>query len=396
MTTGGSAGQIGDLDEDDAVSTAEFRARQDRLQTSLAQQGLDGVLLCSQESMYYYFGYDQIGYWVFQTVLVTPGGDPVAICRAADAYLVRASGLLADVRIWLDDELVGPIDLTIGAIKERGGIKRLGLESDTHALLPTYHAELLDRVGLEVELVDVSTGIVDLRLVKSATEIASCRRAGHALTTAFAAASHAIRVGARETDIESEVMAAMLGAGGESPALPPPIASGERTLGQTHTRASRRRLAHGDVVTVEIGASVNRYHVVGAVSRIVGGGGTPSQRRLHAGLVAGLDAGRPHLAAGVEAATVAEAVQAELRHAGISRAGRHVGYGTGIGFPPNWLDSLRLKATDPHRLAAGMVLFYFVGAVDDSERFAMYVGYPLLVTDAGHELLAEVPTELSA
>jgi Xaa-Pro dipeptidase len=373
----------------------EYRSRLIRLRALMAREDLDAVLLFSQESLYYYFGYDQIGYWVYQTVVLIGNDEPITICRAADAHLVRESGLLQDVRVWLD-EGQDPIEMTMDALRGPSTIRKLGVERNTHALLSAYYARLVDALPGGLEILDVSEPIMDLRLVKAPAEVDFCREAGKALSAAMDEAVSVIKVGARETDIEAAVMAALFASGAESPAIAPPIASGRRTLGQTHARATRKPLMHGDVVVVEIGASVNRYHVVGATTRIVGGPGDAEQQRFHAGLAAALDAGRELIGPGQPTAAIATAVQQELKRAGIDRAGRHVGYGTGIGFPSTWLDSLRLKTTDARLLLPGMVFFFFVGAVDANSQYAMYLGQPLLVTPRGYEVLARVPWTLAA
>ena len=181
--------------------------------------------------------------------------------------------------------------------------------------------------------------------------------------------------------------------GGDPPAVPPPIASGPRTMTQTHGSATERVIETGDAATIEIGASYKRYHAVGLRSAVLARSDARLER-LHDGLVAGLDAGEERIRPGASSSDVAAATLDGLNRHGVSRLGRHVGYGIGIGYPPTWLEPLRLKLTDPHTLRPGMTFFHFVGAPTEAEDTYLAVGDPILVTETGYERLSGLPREL--
>lgn len=373
---------------------AEYDRRLAAVRASMAEADLRALLLFSQESLYYLFGYDQIGYWVYQCVVLTPEGTPIAIARAADAPMIRATGRL-DVQVWLDDPDRDPIQLTRDALAEANALAtdaRVGIELRSHALLAFYHDMLRQRID-QAQLIDASDLVATHRMVKSPPEIALVRRAGAIMDAAFMAARDVLKSGVRETDLHAAVAHALYANGADPPAVPPPIASGPRTQTQTHGSATERRIEPGDPVTIEVGAPYRRYHAVGLRSALVGAS-SPSLARLHEGLAEALTEGERTIGPGVRAAEVARATLAGLERAGLSRAGRHVGYGIGIGYPPTWLEPLRIKLTDPHVLAPGMTFFFFVGAPTEDERYYMAVGDPVLVTGAGFELLTALPREL--
>jgi Xaa-Pro dipeptidase len=377
-----------------AFEPGEYDRRLAAVRASMAEQNLRALLLFSQESLYYLFGYDQIGYWVYQCVVLTPEGTPVAIARAADAPMIRATGRL-DVQVWLDDPDRDPIQLTRDALAEANALAtdaRVGIELRSHALLAFYHEMLRQRID-QAQLIDASDLVATHRMVKSPPEIALVRRAGAIMDAAFMAARDVLNPGVRETDLHAAVAHSLYANGADPPAVPPPIASGPRTQTQTHGSATERRIEAGDPVTIEVGAPYRRYHAVGLRSALVGAS-SPSLEWLHAGLAEALAAGETTIGPGVPAGEVARTTLAGLKRAGLSRAGRHVGYGIGIGYPPTWLEPLRIKLTDPHDLAAGMTFFFFVGAPTEDERYYLAVGDPVLVTDSGFELLTALPREL--
>lgn len=372
-------------------SRTEYRARIEALLARMQEREIEALVLFSQESMYYLYGYDQVGYWVYQAVVVPgDGGEPIAICRAADQHLVEAS-LIGDVRVWLDDRDHDPCKLTVDALTERGLTDRhaaVGLELQTHALQPHYYELLRARLAERATLREASDLVAELRTVKSGAEIDYMRRAGKVLDAGFEAGLSTLARGVREREVHDAIVSAMAAAGGDWPALPPPVAAGERTLSQTHGSATDRAIRPGEPVTIEIGGAFRRYHAVGLRSACVGEPPREVERTYDA-LRHGLRAGYAALGPGQPVAAVASAVREALEESGTaSRPGRHTGYGIGIGYPPTWVDSLRIKETDDHVLQPGMCFYFYAGARVDGHDAWIGVGDPVVVTDEGWELLA--------
>ncbi len=82
------------------------------------------------------FGYDQIGYWVYQTVVLpADGSPPTAICRQADELMIRESPFIKEIRPWIDDSHVNPGAFTVDLLRERQGLsgrRRIGIEKKSH------------------------------------------------------------------------------------------------------------------------------------------------------------------------------------------------------------------------------------------------------------------------
>lgn len=377
----------------------EYEARIERTRAAMREARLDLLLLFHQESLYYLFGYDQIGYWVYQTVVLPADGHgpgPAAICRHADELMIRESPFIKDIRPWTDDSHMNPGAFTVEILKERYALskgRRIGIEKKSHALLPYYYDLLREQIPDGVELVDASDLVTELRLVKSPAELVYMRRAAEIMDAAFTAAFAAVRPGARECDVNAAVLHTLSSLGADYPAVAPPIASGPRTLTQTHGAATERVIRRGDPLTIEIGAPYKRYHAVAVHSGHLGEP-TPEIRSLYDGLREGIEEGLEMIRPGLPAARVAAAVVGRLEGQGLSRKGRHVGYGIGIGYPPTWLDNLRIKETDPHVLREGMTFFLFAGALTKRGDRCLYLGEPVAVGRDGCERLSALPREL--
>jgi Xaa-Pro dipeptidase len=341
--------------------------------------------------MLYLAGYDQIGYWVYQVLIVPAADAPMtAIVRKVDELLVRAGGIVDDVRVWLDDATRDPAQHTADVLAERGLLRRrrIGIERKSHALLPHYY-DLLRNALREAELVDASDLVTELRLIKSPAEIACMRRAGEVMDAGVEAAWAALRPGARECDVHAAVAAAMYRAGGEHPSVAPPMATGPRTLTQTHGAATTREIQAGDPFLLEVGGCFRRYHAVCMRTASLGAPG-PRMRSMFDAIREATDAGMAAIKPGARTADLARLVHDAMAERGYSRRGQHVGYGIGLGYPPTWIDNLRIKETDPHVLQEGMTFLFHSGLLAPEGTFYVALGDPVLVTAGGHERLTRL------
>src|SRR5262245_22787870 len=126
----------------------EYKSRIRKAIAALEAEGLDGLLMFHQESMYYLTGYDSFGFCFFQCLYLGTDGKPALLTRAADLRQARHTSIIEDIRIWVDEAGARPalqlkdMLLSLGA---QG--KRLGIETNSYGL--TYFngkavAEALD------------------------------------------------------------------------------------------------------------------------------------------------------------------------------------------------------------------------------------------------------------
>lgn len=379
-------------------AATEYERRLSELRGRLAAQGVDGLVSVAQESAYYLFGYDQIGYWVFQAIWIpTDPTQPVrGLCRAADELLMRRSYGIDEVVVWWDDDSGSSPVAPLMSWLEESGARRVGLETRSHALVAEYAFEIdAECARRGMELVPLPAVVTQMREVKTDDELVLMRRAGTSLARAYAAVEPLIRPGMADTQLSAEVLATLVRDGCDLPAVAPCIASGVRTLSQTHLSAKNQPIPPGDVVTVELAAAVERYHAV-AFRTYFTEGAEPSYRRQYDGLVRALGDGASVIRAGASSTDVAARIHESLDRIGHHRRGRHVGYGIGIGFPPSWLDGLRLKSTQSFELTSGMTIFLLLASITDDGKRYVGVGDPVVVTDDGFEYLMPGAGDIAA
>jgi Xaa-Pro aminopeptidase len=172
------------------------------------------------------------------------------------------------------------------------------------------------------------------------------------------------------------------------------MGSGPRTLTRTHGAATTRVVQPGDPFLLEVGGCSHRYHAVCARMACVG---RPSKEMqlLHDVIWDATDTGLENLKPGMPTADLARVILRRLARRGYSRSGWHVGYGIGLGYPPTWLDNLRIKETDTHTLQPGTTFFLFVGLLNSDESLFELAGDPILVTADGYDRLTTLSRELT-
>jgi len=108
----------------------ELAARRRHTCEELARQGLDGLLIFKQESMYYLTGFDSYGYVFFQCLYLGVDGTLVLITRSPDLRQAQYTSVIKDIRIWVDAPDADPsrTDLRPLLAELGSGGKRLGIE----------------------------------------------------------------------------------------------------------------------------------------------------------------------------------------------------------------------------------------------------------------------------
>jgi len=113
----------------------ELAERRRRACLDMARQGLDGLLVFRQESMYYLTGYDTSGYSMFQGMYLGADGALALCTRSADLRQARLTSVIEDVRIWRDREGASPAEDLRDMLESYGCRgKRLGVEYHAYGL----------------------------------------------------------------------------------------------------------------------------------------------------------------------------------------------------------------------------------------------------------------------
>jgi Xaa-Pro aminopeptidase len=229
--------------------------RRQRAVGLLADQGLDVLLLCSRENLRYLCGFtgsDGV------LLLTATGSDFLTDAR----YTTQARQEVTASRI---EEYRLQVEAVVAVLRSLG-VRRIGFES---SLAYGKVNDLRARGDAVWEWVALGSELEALRLVKTAEEVAAIEAAARLNAAAFAEVEALIRPGACERDLALALEFALKQRGAEEKAFDFIVASGPRGA-LPHGVASERRLAAGELVTIDFGCRVNGYHADETVTLAVG------------------------------------------------------------------------------------------------------------------------------
>jgi Xaa-Pro aminopeptidase len=317
----------------------EYRDRARRVRDEMARRSVDVLLVLSPPNLCYLTGFESIWY---------PPRAPVGVLVARDddrlvfvdydrhRTLVEAVAHF-DEAVFYD--YASAIEEVCAAVRARGWAgATIGVERWTSA----PGAPVVDRLadGLEAGGARVVAGdwIVDrVRLVKSAAELESVRRAAVIADAAVGSLGEYVRPGRTELEIAAHMNAVMAAEGGEEPAIRTMVSAGPGVWCRTHSPPSRRPVAVGDVMYVDVCGVFNRYHVDVCRTFAIGRD-HPAARAVLEQTTGSVDAVRAAVRPG-DPLDVAQRAAEEYVYARFDRTRVWWvgGYALGIAMPPNWV-----------------------------------------------------------
>src|SRR5262249_35130141 len=238
----------------------ELAARRRRACEEMARQGLDGLVIFRQESMYYLTGYDTGGYTMFQGMYLGADGRLALCTRSADLRQARMTSIVEDVRIWRDREGATPaVDLRDMLADYRFRGKPPGVEYHAYGLT-AQRGKMVD-AALDgfCRTEDASDLVRLLRLVKSPAELVYVREAGRLADRALAFANRRTVPGTPIGALYAGMLGEVLSGDGDPSASRWPRGSGEEAL-LVRYHTGHGRVAPRDQVTFEFAAAYRHYH----------------------------------------------------------------------------------------------------------------------------------------
>jgi Xaa-Pro dipeptidase len=368
--------------------TAELAQRRRRATEAMAAQGLDGLLIFRQESMYYLSGYDSFGYVFFQCLYLGADGRMTLLTRAPDLRQARHTSVIEDIRVWVDAPDADPASELREILAEHGCRgQRLGLEEEAYGLTYRNGRRLREALDGFCRLEDASLLVTRLRLVKSAAELVYVQRAAELADAAWAEAERLAAPGAFEGDILAAMQGAVFKGGGDYPGNEFIIGSGADAL-LCRYFSGRRRLEADDQLTLEFAGAYRHYHACLMRTLKLGKLGA-RQAEMHEvareallACEAALKPGRP----------IGEVFDAHARVLDRAGYGEHrlnaCGYSLGTTFAPNWMDWPMFYRGNPEPAAEGMVFFIHIIIFDSPRGLAMTLGRTSEVTASGSRPLS--------
>lgn len=376
-----------------AFDVATYRSRVASAREAMKEHDLDGLIATLPDAIFWFTGFDTIGYLWSQALLIDhTESEPKLFTRTTEGPGVNATTFLSDPVLY-DIATTDPVQLIADAVKEAGmSPGRVGIDLSAFTLLPSNWERLKDALP-EVEWLDTTEIVADLRLVKTPAELAYQQQAAEMADHAMRVAMDAVRPGISEVELAGIAAKALGEAGSEYVAIPPMVVSGERSA-MVHGMASRRTISRGDVVCIELGASVHRYHAIVMRTAVVG---TPTERVREVAdcLREAYDAAVDAVGPGVKPEAPDDAANEVLSRLDLVRRRCHrIGYSLGIAYPPGWLEPMTLVAGDKRTLAPGMSFSIEPNLTLQDEGFGMKLGDTVRCTDEGGERLSAIDPEL--
>ncbi len=229
-----------------AFSDGEYRARLDAVQAKLSERGADFLLADSFEHLGYVTGF-MPGGSMYQVAIIPAAGTPVMVLRGLDEPTFLEQSWVRDYTCFTDSE--DPTEVLRREITRRGWEHQtFAVETDSH-YLPVWRHESIKAALPHARFIDFSRVLWEMRIRKSAQEIAYLREAARIADAAMLAAIDAAGPGKGEREAAAALYATAIREGADNGRMAL-IASGRRS-DSLHGALGHHVLEAGDILHVE-------------------------------------------------------------------------------------------------------------------------------------------------
>ena len=345
-----------------------------RLRDRLADAGADAAVISEPANVRWLTGFTGSN----GTVVMLGSGEALLITDGR--YAEQAPAQLAAAGASDEVEVVVARRAVLAVAERLDGVARLGLEDSV-----AWAEQIRWSEAVDAETVPLTEAVEGLRAVKDLAELARMQAAARIADEALAVTEPMLRPGVTEVQVQQALDDAIRAAGASGPAYDTIVASGPNSA-LPHARPTERRFQAGDLVIIDVGATVDGYRSDMTRSFVLGDPDEQADAMLEVvgrSQSAGVAAVRP----GVEASDIDGACRSVIDEAGMGEAFVH-GSGHGVGLDVHELP--RVVSGSSAVLEPGNVLtvepgVYFPGVggarVEDL----------LVVTDDGSHPLTRYP-----
>ncbi len=237
------------------ISDAERKARIDKACGVMAARGVDALYLDASTSLYYFTGLRCYPSERLHGAIITRDGDLTYLCPTFELEKTEASiRMPGEIRSWQEHE--DPTALVIDTLRARQlGSGTLAVDEVT----PFFTFDGLRRSGNRYEFVNAKDITGECRMVKSDNEIALMKRAKEITLNVHQATARILYDGASTEDLKTFIAEAHRRLGCDGPMSFSIVLFGEATA-YPHGVPYSQSLNDGDMVLIDIGATVEGYH----------------------------------------------------------------------------------------------------------------------------------------
>ena len=369
---------------------SEFAERTLRLQTAMAAEGLDAMLVTTEADVRYITGF-LTRFWESPSrawyVIVPASGKPIAVIPSIGAALMGTTWV-EDIRTWrapdLEDDGVGPLSATLDEVLGGSG-GRVGLPAghESNLRMPLNDFWALQALRPERQFVSDGNIVRYARSVKTPAEVEKIRAACAVAGRAFDRMGEVLREGLRKEEYYRWFQRLCLEEGAD---FVPYIAGGhgEWGYGDIIAPADDSQITAGDVVMLDTGVLLDGYF--SDFDRNFSFGKAPRGEVLDAfaTLVDAVDAGFAAAKPGARASDLFAAMDQVVTGGKNSADSGRFGHGLGLQLT-EWPSLI----PDEHTvLVEGMVLTLEPSIVTTADGQLLVHEENIVITDAGAEFLS--------
>ncbi len=322
----------------------EYDFRVTRVREAMIAKDLDVLIMGDPGNINWICGFDAWSFYTPQMMILDLSNGPIWLGREMDAGAAKFTTYLSPKGIVsYPEELVQrpdvhPSEYLADWMNSAGyGSAKIGYESDVYFLSPKSLDHL--KKGLpNAHWIDADLLVNWVRVVKSEAELKMMQEAAQIADHAMKVAWERTRVGVKQSELMSEIVAAQIKGtenfGGDMPALHPLILAGE-SASTAHPMWTDEKLKDGQTIAFELGGCRKRYNVGLARTVHLGKELPKLLKETFKAVEEGMAAVMNKMSSGVKAGEVHSAWQDVLNRYGLEKKSR-IGYSIGVGYPPDW------------------------------------------------------------
>ncbi len=325
-----------------------------RLTTALADQALDAVVIVPGANLRYLLNVSfHPSKRLTLALFPAAGGRPGIVLPALELGGVRAQlGDIAHFYPWTD--AAGPTTALLEAVGQvfRGRRARIAVEHTVMRVMELRALENAGRqLGVELDIVDATPLLAQMRMVKDADEQAAMAEAARIVEQALRNTIAQIKQGVTERQLSHICTQEIMAAGAEGESFDNLIASGPHSA-NPHHNVSDRAFQPGDLIVLDCGAVYRGY--ASDITRTVAlAEPTPEARHIYQTVLAANTAARNFVRPGVTGEQIDRAARDVIAAAGYGDFFLHrTGHGLGLEINP---------CHEPPDLVAGSNVPFAVG-----------------------------------
>jgi Xaa-Pro dipeptidase len=361
-------------------------ARQKKLIEIMKSQQLDSLILNPGPSMVYLTG---LHFHLSERpvlVIFTPHRTPVIVLPELEQEKIKHLPFDLQAFPYGEDPLIWGSVFKAAAKAANISEIRNGVEP-RH--LRYLEFNLLSEAAPEAKFVSAESSVSQLRMYKDVSELAYMRKAVDIAQQALENTLQFIKIERTEQEVAAELTLQLLRAGSD-PEIPfSPIVSSGLNGANPHATPSKRKLAAGDLLVIDWGASYQGY--ISDITRTFAIGKIdPQFEKIYLTVLDANTAGRLAAKPGITAETVDQATRAVIESAGY---GKYFTHRTGHGVGMEGHEDPYIRAGNLILLEPGMT-FTIEPGIYLPGRNGVRIEDDVVITPDGAESLTSYPREL--